>query len=92
MILVVSLFFTVRLYFSWQGGKLRKSNLSGSVESALESFSFLDLTEVGVKPDHAVRPSDTGYFSSSDETPKSGQAASVSSWNCSPSRSSKRPS
>jgi hypothetical protein len=61
-----------------QGGKLRKTNLSGSVESALDSFSFLDLTEVGVKPDHELRPSDTGYFSSTDETPKPGQITAVS--------------
>lgn len=56
-----------------QGGKLQKNKVSGSVESALESFSFLDLTEVGVRPDHELRPLDTGYFSSTDEALKSGQ-------------------
>ncbi|CAB4017558.1 rho family-interacting cell polarization regulator 1 isoform X1 [Paramuricea clavata] len=60
-----------------QGGKLRKTNLSGSVESALDSFSFLDLTEVGVKPDHELRPSDTGYFSSTDETLKPDQTTAA---------------
>ena len=71
------------IYFSLQGGKLRKANLSGSVESALDSFSFLDLTEVGVKPEHEMKPSDTGYFSSTDETPKSGQTTSVRLMDCS---------
>ena len=63
-----------------QVGGLQKTNLTGSVASALESFSFLDLTEVGVKPDNELRPSDTGYFSSStvDEMPKLGQTIEVS--------------
>ena len=63
-----------------QVGSLQKTNLTGSVASALESFSFLDLTEVGVKPDNELRPSDTGYFSSStvEEMPKLGQTIEVS--------------
>ncbi|XP_028399707.1 rho family-interacting cell polarization regulator 2-like isoform X2 [Dendronephthya gigantea] len=54
-----------------QGGRLAKTAISDSVESALESFSFLDLTDVGVKPEPDLQPSDTGYFSSTDETQKS---------------------
>ncbi|XP_046859469.1 rho family-interacting cell polarization regulator 1-like isoform X2 [Xenia sp. Carnegie-2017] len=54
-----------------QVGKLGKTNFSGSVESALDSFSFLDLTDVGTKLGDDVRASDTGYFSSTnDDLPK----------------------
>lgn len=55
------------------------------MESALESFSFLDLTEVGVKPSKDIRPNDTGY-SSTEETQKldQGQASGESSENVSP--------